>query len=154
MAKKQSPRKPVTKMIDDFYAGMRGGNKLVEIPRDGEGMVDIWEVPVQVYEKAVRVGLSSLIATRQPRPSKRHPFLMRYLQTRVRKNSRLTAAVVLNELKGHDEDTPLALRGGEIWCEGETIRVSSAKHGGDETFTFKKIREYFRACKNPPSRTK
>jgi hypothetical protein len=80
--------------------------------------------------------------------------MLGYIKKRQRGNKSLTAAVLYDDLKRYDADVnPVEVPGGEIGFLRGTLKVYSLKYG-DKTLTKKKFCEYFRACKNPPTRTK
>lgn len=105
------------------------------------------------WEEAALVGDRCLRAARGPRAPRMYVPLASYLKERTRKNGGLTAAKLWDELRKYDDDAPLKIKGGELVFIRGGIKIFSAPHG-DRTFSLKKFREYFRACKNTPSRAK
>ena len=135
-------------MIDRAYDSLHGKNIIVEIPNEKTGMVDIWEVSPKRFEKAVRVGLATLIAQKQPRPTRRYEPLVKFLK----KHRGTDAAALWKKLHRYDDDFPLKIQGGEITFSRNKLEIHTPE--GKRVFTYKKFREYFRAIKNPPNRTK
>jgi len=105
-----------------------------------------WEEPAQIGGKCLQ-------AARGPRAPRMYVPLTSYMKERIRKSKGLTAAELWNELRKYDDDSPLKLKGGELVFIRGSIKIFSAPHG-DRIFSLKKFREYFRACKNPPTRAK
>jgi hypothetical protein len=124
-------------VYDAAVAGFRAGN----LHREGR-MKFQWEEAALFGDKALR-------RLRGPRSSRRHPVLMDYLKGRLRRNRNLTAVELWNELKQYDDAAPLKVKGGEIVFEDGILKIYSPH--GNRSFTRKKFREYFSACKNPPT---
>jgi len=116
--------------------------RAIDAPDDPDG--------IQILER----GISALEAVRKPRRSRLHPVLVSYIKTRQRRNKSLTASGLYDDLKRYDADeNPVAAPGGEIGFLRGILKIYSKEYG-DKSFSKKKFCEYFRACKNPPARTK